>query len=94
MRREIREEVGIEVDRVRFVVSHPNLYHYREVIYPVIDLYFRADAVSPQDAKPLDAVAGIEWRLPANIPEEECAFDSLRVALRVVRNGAIPAPAG
>jgi len=94
MRREVREEVGVEVDRVRFLVSYPNLYHYREVAYPVVDLYFAADAVNPQDAKPLDAVAGIEWRLPADIPDAECAFDSVRVALATVRNGAIPASPG
>jgi mutator protein MutT len=94
MRREVREEVGIEVDRVRFLVSFPNLYHYREVAYPVVDLYFAADAVNPEDAKPLDAVAGIEWRLPADIPDAEVAFDSMRVALALVRNGAISAAPG
>ena len=87
MRREVREEVGVEVDRVRFLVSFPNLYQYREVAYPVVDLYFAADAVNPQDAKPLDGVAGIEWRLPAEVPDAECAFDSMRVALALVRGG-------
>jgi ADP-ribose pyrophosphatase YjhB (NUDIX family) len=85
LRREVREEVGLEIDRVRFLVSFPNLYHYREVAYPVVDLYFAADALNPERAKPLDAVAGIEWRLPADVPEAECAFDSMRVALRLVR---------
>jgi len=94
MRREVREEVGIEVERVRFLVSYPNLYHYRDVVYPVVDLYFAADAVDPQNAKPLDAVAGIEWRLPAEIPDAECGFDSMRVALALVRNGAGSPPPG
>jgi ADP-ribose pyrophosphatase YjhB (NUDIX family) len=86
LRREVREEVGLEIDRLRFLVSFPNLYHYRGVAYPVVDLYFAADAVNPGNAKPLDAVAGIEWRLPADVPEAECAFDSMRVALGLVRN--------
>ncbi|MBN9122482.1 MAG: NUDIX domain-containing protein [Planctomycetes bacterium] len=85
MRREVREEVGLEVDRVRFVVSYPNLYHYRGVVYPVVDLYFAADAVDPGAARPLDAVAGIEWRDPADLPDDEIAFESLRVALAAVR---------
>ena len=85
MRREVREEVGVEVARVRFLVSFPNLYHYREVAYPVVDLYFAAEAINPEDAKPLDAVAGIEWRFPADVPDAECAFDSMRVALALVR---------
>ncbi len=85
MRREVREEVGLELDRVRFVTSHPNLYHYREVAYPVCDLYFAADAVRPETAKPLDAVAGIEWWPPAEVPDAECAFESMRVALAELR---------
>ena len=85
MSREVREEVGLELDRVRFLVSHPNLYHYRDVIYPVVDLYFAADAVNPGAAQPLDAVAAIEWRKPADIPDAEIAFESMRVALAVVR---------
>jgi ADP-ribose pyrophosphatase YjhB (NUDIX family) len=85
MRREVREEVGVEVERVRFLVSFPNLYHYREVAYPVVDLYFAADAIDPGAAKPLDDVAGIEWRRPADVPDAECAFDSMRVALALLR---------
>jgi ADP-ribose pyrophosphatase YjhB (NUDIX family) len=87
LRREVREEVGLEVERVRFLVSFPNLYHYREVAYPVLDLYFVADAVRPEAARPLDAVAGIEWRRPADVTDAECAFESMRVALARVRNG-------
>lgn len=85
LRREVREEVGLEIADVRFLVSFPNLYHYREVAYPVVDLYFAADARDADRAKPLDGVAGIEWRRPADVPDAECAFDSMRVALALVR---------
>ena len=87
MRREVREEVGLAVERVRFLTSFPNLYPYREVIYPVVDLYFAADAVNPEAAQAIEAVASFEWRLPADVPDAECAFDSMRVALAVVLNG-------
>ena len=88
MRREVREEVGLELANVRFVVSFPNLYHYRDVIYPVVDLYFAADAVNPETAVALDGVAGIEWRKPEDVPDEETAFESMRVALRAIRREA------
>ncbi len=84
VRREVREEVGLELDRLTFLASFPNIYAYREVSYPVVDLYFTAVAVNPESARPLDAVAGIEWRLPAEVPEEEIAFPSLLAALRVL----------
>ena len=83
LRREVREEVDLELGRLAFLASFPNSYVYREVSYPVVDLYFTARAVSPESARPLDAVAGIEWRPPADVPEEEIAFPSLRCACGV-----------
>jgi len=88
MRREVREEVGLELTNVRFLISYPNLYHYREVAYPVVDLYFAADAVSPDAAQALDAVASVEWRQLADIPDAELAFESMRVALAAVLRNA------
>lgn len=84
-RREVREEVGLEVTNLRFITSFPNLYSYRDVQYPVVDLYFRADAVDPDAAQPLDAVRSVEWRHLAEIPDAEMAFDSMRVAAAALR---------
>jgi ADP-ribose pyrophosphatase YjhB (NUDIX family) len=84
LRREVREEVGLEIERLRLLVSFPNVYPYRGVTYPVVDLYFTATAADPGAARPLDAVAGIEWRLPREVPPEEMAFDSMRVAMRLL----------
>ncbi|HEV3387155.1 MAG TPA: hypothetical protein VG097_20215, partial [Gemmata sp.] len=78
-------EVGIEIDQLRFLVSFPNSYHYREVTYPVVDLYFTAVALNPASARPLDAVAGVEWRFPSEVHEDEIAFPSMRVAIAALR---------
>jgi ADP-ribose pyrophosphatase YjhB (NUDIX family) len=86
MRREVREEVGLEVERVRFVVSFPNLYHYKDVVYPVVDLYFAADAIDPEAAIVGEAVTQIEWRALDDLPDAELAFESMRVALRTLRH--------
>ncbi len=81
LRREVREEVGLEIEHIRFFGSHPNHYHYREVTYPVLDLVFTADAVRPDLAQSLDGVCGIEWRFPAEVTPDELAFPSLKVTL-------------
>ena len=85
LRREVGEEVGLEIADVRFLASFPNLYPYLGVTYPVCDLLFTATALHPDSAQELDGVAGIEWRTLAGLREEEFAFDSMKAALRVLR---------
>jgi ADP-ribose pyrophosphatase YjhB (NUDIX family) len=84
LRREVREEVGLEVERVAYLTSHPNLYPYRGVSYPVVDLVFTAYTPDPAAARPLDAVAGLEWKRPADVDPAELAFPSIRESLPLV----------
>ena len=42
-------------------------------------LIFTAVAVEPHHARPLDAVAGIEWRAVADVDPDDLAFPSLRM---------------
>ncbi|HJZ53355.1 MAG TPA: NUDIX domain-containing protein [Gemmataceae bacterium] len=93
LQREIREEVGLEVADLAFLGSWPNLYAYREVTYPVVDLVFTARAVAPESARSLDGVAGIEWLRPADIDPAELAFPSIRETLKLLTATASrPAP--
>ena len=82
LRREVREEVGLEIADVRFEASFPNRYDYKGVTYPVCDLLFAGRALAPESAAPLDGVAGIEWRMPDDVDEDEVAFESLKNGLR------------
>ncbi|MBI5802440.1 MAG: NUDIX domain-containing protein [Verrucomicrobia bacterium] len=89
LRREIREEVGVTVERLDYFCSLPNVYHYRGVTYQVLDFFFigRVDSKSVQ-ADPGE-VTEICW-LPRNgIVLEEIAFDSVRVMLRRFLSGLV-----
>ncbi len=86
LRREVREEVGLELSSPGFLASFPNEYVYREVTYPVLDFFFVADAVDPDRARALDDVEALCWRDPqAGITPEELAFPSMRLALGELR---------
>jgi len=86
LRREVREEVGLEIAEVRFLGSFPNLYFYKGVTYPVCDLLFTGRALNPESARELDGVAGIEWRTLESLREDEFAFESMKAALRALRD--------
>jgi ADP-ribose pyrophosphatase YjhB (NUDIX family) len=85
LRREIREEVGVDIGPITFIGSWTNDYPYRGVTYPVVDLIFTAAAVDPAAARPLDAVAAIEWLALADVEPGELAFPSLRMGWERLR---------
>ena len=86
VRRELLEEVNLEVGPLELLTTHPNLYHYQEVTYPVLDLVFLTQAKSSSEVKALEDVTSFAWEDPLAVPLEELAFPSLVEALRVYRS--------
>ena len=84
LRREVREEVGLEIEEIEFLVTYPNLYHFRDVHYPVCDFIFTAKAVGAELAQALDGVAGFQWRRIDEIDPDTLAFPSLRKSWEVL----------
>ena len=82
--REVREEVNLRSDRVRFLCSQPNRYGYLGVEYPVLDLYFTARALDPERAQALDEVEDVQWLDPRAVDLEELAFPSMVAAMKVL----------
>lgn len=82
LRREVREEVGIEIGELDFLCSHQNQYLYETVSYPVLDFLFAAQVITGQEARALDGVARVEWLEPEEVAPDLLAFDSLRAGLQ------------
>jgi ADP-ribose pyrophosphatase YjhB (NUDIX family) len=80
-RREIREEVGLEVDGLHYLCTQPNHYQYQEVTYSVLDIFFIATARPNATVRALDDVAGYRWLNPRAVNPEDLAFPSIRAAL-------------
>lgn len=79
--REAREEVGLVVHDLRFLGSWPNRYAFREVEYPVLDLFFAARAANPADASLREEADEIAWLPPRDVDPATMAFPSMAAAL-------------
>jgi ADP-ribose pyrophosphatase YjhB (NUDIX family) len=86
LRREIREEVNLEITPPEFLTSHPNYYHYAGVTYPVLDLFFVCRTVSPGHAHAGDDVLSMVWQNVADINAGDLAFDSMKKALLILQS--------
>jgi hypothetical protein len=74
------EETGVEIADLEFLSSHPNLYPYKGILYPVMDFFFTAQVDSLDGAHARDEVLEIV-RLPVGkLDPAELAFDSMRRA--------------
>ncbi len=81
LRREVREEVGVELEAIAYLGSQPNTYAYRGVTYHVVDLVFVAQLVAGAAPRQLDGVAAIEWHDPLALDPARLAFASMTWAL-------------
>jgi ADP-ribose pyrophosphatase YjhB (NUDIX family) len=81
IRREVMEELKLELKAVKYLGSWPNVYEYEGVVYQTCDLFFH----SKIDALPTDCdkeeVAELLLMPPAEIPCDEIAFQSTRMFL-------------
>jgi ADP-ribose pyrophosphatase YjhB (NUDIX family) len=79
LRREVIEEVGLEVHDLKFVCSCPNRYEYKGITYDVCDFIFTGTTTNIESAKPLDGVLQIEWHHLEDVNENDIAFPSIRM---------------
>lgn len=85
VRREVREEVGLELASLDYLASFPNSYFYRDVTYPVLDFFFVAETEEPEAARPLEDVDGLSWLDPrTELTPADLAFPSMREAFKVL----------
>jgi ADP-ribose pyrophosphatase YjhB (NUDIX family) len=80
-RREAREETGVQVLGLAFLGSWPNLYAWRGVVYPVVDLYFTGRVGDGAAASARHEVEEIAWLRVDEIDPDALAFPTTREAL-------------
>ena len=91
LRREVREEVGWDVQQMRYFCSFPNLYPFRGITYDTLDLFFSAACAEEPPIQPRDEVKDLQWFPRAALPLERFAFSSMRKALTAYLQTPLPA---
>ena len=78
LRREVREETGLEVTTVRYLGSRPNVYEYMGVRYRTLDMGFLCGAAQASRAQPREAeIAQVLFLPPEQVELERFAFHSV-----------------
>lgn len=78
LRREVREEIGLEVTGLRYLGSWPNVYEYMGVRYRTLDLGFVCEVTQVAQARPMeDEIAEVLFLWPREIDLERFAFPSV-----------------
>ncbi|MFK8018725.1 MAG: NUDIX domain-containing protein [Pseudomonadales bacterium] len=80
-RREVKEELQLELDQFQYVCSEANQYLFAEVTYDTTDAFFEARFASKPFVQASDDVAAVEWQNISDINLEDFAFESQRIVL-------------
>ena len=79
---------------MRYLGGWPNLYPWRGIDYPVLDLYFTARAGNGSTARPLDEVEACVWMRPEEIDPATLAFATIHMAFGLYTSGSARGDAG
>ncbi len=78
LRREVREEIGLEVTVLRYLGSWPNVYEYMGVRYRTVDMGFVCEAAQVSQAKTREAeIAEVLFLRPQEVDPGRFAFRSV-----------------
>ena len=88
--REIREELGADVEVCGYCKSMPNTYLYKGILYHTLDIFLTCRAKSGDlplsSVRQSDEIADIQYRHPRDIREDEIAFDSMKRIINMLSN--------
>jgi NADH pyrophosphatase NudC (nudix superfamily) len=87
--REIREELNLEITRMDYLVSFPNLYPFSGMVVPTVDLAFCCEVEDLSQLNPDDDVASVEFIHPSKIPMDDLCANSMRQIIHYYINSRI-----
>lgn len=81
MKREVREETGLEVTETKYLFSFPNVYYYSGFQIPTMDFFFLCKVQDFTRLSAGDDAASYQWIPLKDIHTELFGMRSIRQAL-------------
>ncbi len=78
VRREIKEELGVEVSSMRYFCSFPNEYKYSGLSVFTTDLAFFAEIDPEAELTPMDDISSVEYYYPEEVDMNELPAPSMK----------------
>ncbi len=80
--REIKEELGLQITKMTYLVSFPNLYPFSDFVVPTVDLAFVCKTGNQAAIRPGDDVSSVEFIQPEKIDFNELCSESMKQIIR------------
>lgn len=78
LKREVKEELGLDVLSARHLCSAPNTYEYKGVTYAVVDFAYICEVEDASKAEAMQEIDSVLFVSPAEIDFSEFGFSSTR----------------
>ncbi len=86
LKREIKEELNIDLGELKYLGSFPNIYKYKDVHYHTCDLFFCSKIDSLPAKFDRTEIEELVLVYPTEIPKENFAFNSTKIGVELFIN--------
>ena len=86
LNRELKEELGITLDNMKYLGSSPNIYKYKDIIYNTCDLFFYSKIKSLPTEIDKSEIGSLEMIEPAKVNKNKFAFKSTHKGIDLLIN--------
>lgn len=83
LKREMMEELGVEIFDLIYLCSTPNIYKYKGIEYATCDFFFKAKIETDLFKINNSEIASIRWVSKINLAPELFAFVSMQKAIEI-----------
>lgn len=89
LKREIKEELRLDITSLEYLFSLPNTYRFADVTYDITDFVFRCRVENPNTAQPQDDVEAVYFMDAGALNKDQFGLDSAKAVVDRLCSGDI-----